>query len=203
MHIPKHFTEQDVGIIHQFLIETGFGMLVSSNSNMNLPVITHLPFLIRNSNPYIIEGHMARANPHAQFLNGHSTLVVQGPHAYISPSFYEINDVPTWNYVSVHLQGHIVQLSDNELLELIELQMNLAEADFAQALHFDGLKKSYTNALVKQIVGFRMVVDNIESAFKLSQNRSVSDQNSIVNNLFMGKASDRVLAEFMKNYLKI
>jgi predicted FMN-binding regulatory protein PaiB len=81
--------------------------------------------------------------------------------------------------------------------------MNLAEADFAQALHFDGLKKSYTNALVKQIVGFRMVVDNIESAFKLSQNRSVSDQNSIVNNLFMGKASDRVLAEFMKNYLKI
>src|SRR4051794_27392492 len=100
MYVPSAFAESDLNKLHDFIERNSFGLLVSLVKGV--PFATHLPFLLeRNSGPDgSLVGHMARANPHWQELEAQTVLVVfSGPHAYISPTWYEAeNVVPTWNY---------------------------------------------------------------------------------------------------------
>src|SRR4051812_5840105 len=106
MYVPAAFAEPDRGRLHEFIEAYSFGLLVSSHRG---PFATHLPFLLdRTAGPHgTLVGHMARANPQWHDLDGREVLAVfSGPHAYVSPSWYEADDVvPTWNYVAVHARG--------------------------------------------------------------------------------------------------
>src|ERR1700759_3803266 len=107
MYVPSHFAETDLATLHDFIERYSFGLLVSQVDGQ--PFGTHLPFLLDRSAPHgTLIGHMARANPHWQSLREQPALVVfAGPHAYISPTWYEAaNVVPTWNYTAVHVSGH-------------------------------------------------------------------------------------------------
>ena len=116
MYVPTAFAETDEGKLHEFMQAYSFGLLVSTHGGE--PFATHLPFLLdRNAGPHgTLVGHMARANPHWHDLEGQTVLAVfSGPHAYISPTWYESeNVVPTWNYVAVHAYGICRLVNDPE-----------------------------------------------------------------------------------------
>src|SRR4051812_36029868 len=102
MYVPTAFAETDPAKLHDFIEAHSFGLLVSAPGGV--PVATHLPLLLeRSTGPHgCLVGHVARANPQWEGLDGKPVLAVfSGPHAYVSPAWYESeNVVPTWNYVA-------------------------------------------------------------------------------------------------------
>src|ERR1700680_4492985 len=108
MYIPERFREDDKAILKTFIREHSFGILVTQGDDA--PCATHLPFLYNAERGHygLLSAHMARANPQWQsFASEREALVIfQGPHAYISPSWYDVAaSVPTWNYAAVHVYG--------------------------------------------------------------------------------------------------
>src|SRR6266480_1405054 len=123
MYIPAAFAEHDLNRLHDFIEQNSFGLLVSQVDG--LPFASHLPFLLdRTAGPHgTLVGHMARANPHWRELAGQTALAVfSGPHAYVSPTWYEAeNVVPTWNYVAVHASGRAAVVEDpSALLDIVQ-----------------------------------------------------------------------------------
>src|SRR5438477_3101686 len=118
MYVPPHFAESDPAALHAFVERHSFGLLVSQVGGV--PFATHLPLLLdRAAGPHgTLVGHVARANPHWRHLAGQTTLAVfAGPHAYISPSWYQAeNMVPTWNYTAVHATGPVEVVEDKAAL---------------------------------------------------------------------------------------
>ena len=111
MYIPKHFSENDTEKLAALIDENAFGILVTVAEGR--PSATHIPFLYeRDANALL--GHVARANPQWQdFSNGADVMVLfQGPHAYISPSWYLAPGVPTWNYAVAHVYGSAQAIDD-------------------------------------------------------------------------------------------
>jgi transcriptional regulator len=119
-------------------------------------------------------GHVARANAQWQALEGadHVLAVFQGPHAYISPSWYEQHpSVPTWNYAAVHASGRARLMDEAELHELLMRLSSTYEAGRENAWRMSDLPAAYVDSMLKMIVGFELVVERLEGKFKLSQNR--------------------------------
>jgi transcriptional regulator len=112
MYIPASFAETDSTKLHDFMRKYSFATLVSRNE-IGL-VASHLPLLFQATAGRMgnLIGHMARANSQWCEVRGEVMALFTGPHAYISPSWYETNGmVPTWNYAAVHAYGtfHIVE----------------------------------------------------------------------------------------------
>jgi len=175
MFIPPHFAETDREKLHEFIERDSFGVLVSPVEGV--PFATHLPFLLeRGAGPHgTLVGHMARANPQWQALGEQSALVVfSGPHAYISPSWYEAeNVVPTWNYVAVHAVGkvHLIHEPD-ALLKIVQRSIGVYETGMPRPWSLDETGPIVA-PLLKQIVGFRLEIETLEGKWKLNQNHPV------------------------------
>src|SRR4051794_32849261 len=135
MFIPPAFAETDHGKLHEFIIRNSFGVMVSQVDA--LPFATHIPFLLRpDEGQYgALAGHFARANPHWRELAGQTALAMfAGPHAYISPTWYESeNTVPTWNYTAVHVSGQIQLIDGGEpLLDILRESVRVYERGMPQ-----------------------------------------------------------------------
>src|SRR4029079_6378898 len=122
MYIPAAFKETDTNNLFDAIEQHSFGLLVAEINGE--PFASHLPILLdRTVAPHgCLIGHMAGANPQWEQAEGKTVLAVfSGPHAYISPTWYESeNVVPTWNYVAVHATGPVDLVEGpNELLDLV------------------------------------------------------------------------------------
>src|SRR5687768_12754302 len=119
MYVPAHFGETDIGKLHDAIEQYGFALLISQNAGE--PFASHLPLILdRGGGPHgTLIGHMARANPQWKQAAGQPVLVVfSGPHAYISPTWYQAEHVvPTWNYVAVHAYGRLELIEDTASAE--------------------------------------------------------------------------------------
>ncbi|GMA61042.1 FMN-binding negative transcriptional regulator [Alicyclobacillus fastidiosus] len=180
MYIPKSFEMNDPTEITNFIQANSFGILVSTVDGT--PCATHLPFFY-DTNHNILMSHMAKANPQWQNLDGQPVLVVfSGPHAYISPSWYEVPaSVPTWNYVAVHVYGKCTVIDSEEpMAELLERVVRFYEPDSALPSQAD--EPFYRN-MMKAIVGFRIDITRVQAAAKLSQNKPVEVQERVIANL--------------------
>jgi len=133
----------------------------------------------------LIRGHVAKANPHWQYLQAdpHSLVIFHGPHAYISPSNYEIREsVPTWNYGAVHAYGEVRTYSaPAELLSMLHDLIPTFEAAYGE--QWASLSESYRQRMLSHIVGFEIAVTRLEAKFKLSQNRTRQEQQNIIESL--------------------
>jgi len=117
MYIPEHFQVNDSKEIDRFIASNGFGQLISTVTGGLFA--THLPLLYQSDAKKLV-GHLARANPQWQELEGQRVLVIlSGPHDYVSPSWYSDPGVPTWNYQAVHITGVAKCLTAPEQLEPI------------------------------------------------------------------------------------
>ncbi len=175
MYIPAVFAEPDRTKLHDFIEQHSFGLLVSQVDG--LPFATHLPLLLeRSAGPHgALIGHMAKANPQWRMADGQTALAVfSGPHAYISPTWYEAEQVvPTWNYTAVHAYGRFQIIADEgALLEIVREMVRVYERAMPRPWSFDD-SETYVGRLLAQIVGFRIEIEKIEGKWKLNQNQPV------------------------------
>jgi transcriptional regulator len=141
-----------------------------------------------------IRGHVARANPHWQYLQKDPTclMIFHGPHAYISPSNYDTHEaVPTWNYGAIHVYGTAKVFSEPEQL-LSMLHDLIPTFDAAYAQQWASLGEPYRQRMLSHIVGFEIAVAKIEAKFKLSQNRTRKEQQQVIDSL--STASDTAVS---------
>jgi transcriptional regulator len=201
MYVPVAFAETDLSKLHDFIEQNSFGLLVSQVDD--LPFATHLPFLLeRTTGPHgALVGHVARANPQWQAAAGRRALAIfSGAHAYISPSWYEAQQVvPTWNYAAVHAYGPVQVIEDEgALLEVVQRMVRVYEQARPQPWSFDG-STTFVKRLLAQIVGFRIEIEKIEGKFKLNQNHPVERRHKVVQALRQqGDENAQAIASLME-----
>ena len=166
-----------------FMQRFSFATIISVSNN--LPVATHLPFLVKQKGDQILLlSHFAKANPQAAGIIANTSLVIfTEPHAYISPKNYEKEqNVPTWNYLAVHAYGKCVLLHDEEnKAELLKETILNYESDYLK--QWESLPDDYKHKMMKGIVAFQIEVDDLQAKAKLSQNRTEKEQENIINEL--------------------
>jgi transcriptional regulator len=186
MYIPDAFHVTDLGELHTFIRENSFGILVSSPEGLQA---SHLPFLLdpERGDCGTLVGHMARANPQWQdFADGGPALVIfQGPHAYISPSYYDTElSVPTWNYAVVHAYGRPTLIErEEELLSVLEATVDAYEAGREDSWQLSRLPDPFIRKMMKSIIGFEIRIERLEGKFKMNQNRPLKDRQGVVKGL--------------------
>lgn len=190
MYTPRSFRVEHLPTLHALIREYSFGILVSQEGNR--PVATHLPFMVdadRGPNGTLI-AHMARANRHWKSWTDDTQVmtIFQGPHAYISPAWYEDQEtVPTWNYATVHAYGRPRQIHDPvSLRPMVEALVDLHDG-YSEAGWDRSQMESVMHIELQAIVGFEIPIDSIEGKFKFNQNRSREDQEGVVRALEASK----------------
>ena len=118
MYIPERNKKEDIEEIKDFLSKNAFGILI--NQVAGRPWATHIPLELEadGDGNDILVGHIAKANPQWKgFTEDEEVLCIfNGPHAYISSSWYKEEEVPTWNYVAVHVYGKLKILTEEEVM---------------------------------------------------------------------------------------
>jgi transcriptional regulator len=181
MYVPKHFSENDLAVLQTLMRDYSFATLVSTQEH-GVPIATHLPMLFApEPAPYgTLRAHMALGNPQWRtFQEEREVLVIfQGPHAYISPSWYEVElSVPTWDYATVHAYGRPRIISDQtELYTHLKELVETHEAQFPNPWPLDYLPNEYVERNMKGIVGVTIEITRLEGKFKMSQNRSENER---------------------------
>jgi transcriptional regulator len=181
MYVPDHFAEPGTDACHALMRDYPFGLLVTAIDGA--PFASHLPFMLdpaRGAHGALI-AHMARGNPHwrAFAMGGESLVVFQGPHAYVSPSWYETREkvVPTWNYAAVHAYGAPRIVEDESATRAILMRLiDVSEAGFEARWRTDGQPEDFLAAMVKGVVAFEMPIARLEGKWKMSQNRLAEDR---------------------------
>jgi transcriptional regulator len=174
LYVPPLFRIDDRETLLAFVEKHAFGTLVSSG-DAGLHV-SHIPFLVDRGDDgrARLLGHVARANEQWSALEGaqHLVAIFQGPHAYISTSWYVNHpSVPTWNYCVVHAHGKARLMDEAELHELLMRLSSTYEAGNAKPWRMSELPAAYVSSMLEMIVGFEIEVERLEGKFKLSQNR--------------------------------
>lgn len=201
MYVPAAFAETDTARLHDFIEAHSFGLLVSTRDGA--PFATHLPLLLeRDAGPHgCLVGHVARANPHWQHLEGQDVLAIfSGPHAYVSPAWYEAeNVVPTWNYVAVHAYGRCSLVEDVEgLTRILRASVATYEQASPRPWSLDSETEFFAK-MVRGIVGFRLEIERLEGKWKLSQNHPAERRERVARALRQrGGADDEAIADLME-----
>lgn len=180
MYIPEFNRIEDRDTSLAFLRANPFAILVSPVDGR--PFATHVPLAAREaSGDILLRGHVARANPHwKSFQQEQESLAIfQGPHAYISPALYESGEsVPTWNYAAVHVYGRVRLVDEKQAREILEEL--IVEFDSSYSAQWAALSEEYRSRMLRHIVAFEMVASQLETKFKLSQNRTRQEQANII-----------------------
>ncbi|MEH7418947.1 FMN-binding negative transcriptional regulator [Neobacillus drentensis] len=202
MYIPKHFKIDDEGKIYDFIEKYSFATLFSQHNGE--PYATHLP-LILNKSENTLYGHFARPNEQWKDAENQQILVIfQGPHSYISPSWYEtMKAVPTWNYVSIHVYGKM-EIIENQKVIVDSLNDMVKKYESPTSpYNLSDVDPSFIEGMSKGIVAFRIHITKIEAKAKLSQNHPVERQELIIKQLENTSQHDSLqVAALMKKNLE-
>jgi len=180
MYIPEFNRVEDRDKAIAFMRANPFVILVSVNESV--PFATHLPVVIDDVNGQLtLRAHVAKANPHWQLIEQQESLLIfHGPHAYISPSLYEIREsVPTWNYAAVHVYGKGRIISD-EAGATRTLEALIGQFDESYREQWNSLSSDYRTRMLRHIVAFEIPITRVETKFKLSQNRTKAEQENVI-----------------------
>lgn len=200
MYIPKYYKITDLEEITQFIRENSFATLVSIKKGK--PIAVHIPVLLNKiEDDYYLTGHLAYGNPiWKTFEEVNDILVIfNGPHAYISSSWYEQENVPTWNYQAVHIYGKASLIDGKELEQDLTNLLEKYEHFRENPVLWEKLSPELLQQEIKGIKGFKIKVEEVQAAYKLSQNRKATDYANIISELY--KEEDphaNAVAEAMK-----
>jgi transcriptional regulator len=190
MYRPDAFRVDDLHRIHALMSATPLAALISSGTAGLYA--THLPTVLKDEGPFgLIECHLARANPHwLDLARGDEVLLIfQGPDAYVTPNWYPSKAehgkvVPTWNYAVVHAYGRPEVMEDKDWLHrhVTELTAQQERSELKPWAPSDS-PAAFIDAMLRAIVGFRLVITRLEGKWKMSQNRASRDQDGVVSGL--------------------
>jgi transcriptional regulator len=199
LYVPPAFRVDDRRELAGFIEANAFGTLVSTDGE-ELHV-SHIPFLVELSDAGALRlvAHVARANGHWKALERARDVVAifQGPHAYVSPSWYEgAPAVPTWNYAVVHAHGKARPIDEPELRRALARLSAQYEQGRPKPWRMEDLPEDYVAKMVGAIAGFAIDVERLVGKFKLSQNRPGRDAERVAGALEAEGAAD--LARLMR-----
>jgi transcriptional regulator len=191
LYIPQPQLVEDRRFLHDFMDEFAFVDLVTLSPSLR---ITHIPvFLDRAAGAYgTIHGHISRQNPQREALEKNQTavMVFHGPHGYISPTWYAKtgNVVPTWNFAVVHATGKLRPVEAKEALnDLLSKLIAKFERYEGTSYDFSKIDSTYKYGLMGGIIGFELEIELLEGKFKLGQDRSPADRQSLLTRLNASK----------------
>ena len=203
LYLPSHFTVTERAHLLELMRAHPFATLLSTAGTE--PLITHLPLVVEaDAQSLTLLGHIARANPHGQWLADGAavTAIFHGPHGYVSPRLYTTRAaVPTWNYVVVHAHGRLARVDDSAGKEaILKALIDVHDPDYR--VQWDELAEDFRENMKGAIVGLRIEVERLEGKFKLSQNRSPQDRAKVLAAMEAGGKDARAMADWMRR-LKI
>jgi len=203
LYIPKPQLVEDRTFLQDFMDEYAFADLITANPGLR---VTHIPTVLdRTAGQYgTVLGHVSRQNIQNQCFDGRTPAVIvfRGPDSYISPTWYAKPEaVPTWNFAVVHASGRLKAITDPEILHSLLGRLIAKFEGPNSAYDFAKLPASYVHGLMGGIIGFEMQIELLEGKFKLGQERSQADRQSIVKNLASAK-QPRSIAEFTAAFYK-
>ncbi|MGQ7945153.1 FMN-binding negative transcriptional regulator [Flavobacterium sp. WC2509] len=184
MYTPDLYNNEDPESIKTFLKENSFGILI--NQTNGKLCATHIPIEleINETGKEILQGHISKLNPQADgFAENDQVLAVfTGPHSYISSSWYDHENVPTWNYIAVHVYGRIKIVDKAAAIESLKKLVDKYEANSECPVRVENLSAK-TMREAKGIIAFEIEIDEIQATKKLSQNRDDKNYANIITEL--------------------
>jgi transcriptional regulator len=199
MYIPFINAMPDRQEILDFMRRFSFATLISTKEGA--PTATHLPFTVEDrEGTLVLTSHFARANDHWKYVENQTVLVIfSEPHAYISTKNYDQGlNVPTWNYIAIHAYGTVKLISDyGKTLEVLEKTIDNFESSYQQ--QWDDFPETYKAGMVKGIVAFEITITELQAKKKLSQNRTESEKQRIIETLARSEdPNEKLIAAFMQ-----
>lgn len=184
MYIPNYYKNENLKEVKDFLLKNSFGILISTVEQK--PWGTHTPLVLEiapNGNE-VLYGHISKANPQWEYFSKEAPVlaIFNGPHAYVSSSWYSHENVPTWNYIAVHVYGHLQILDKEETKYALKKLIDKYESTSTNPVRLENLSEN-TLRQINGIVAFKITIDEIQAAYKLSQNRTEADYKNVVNTL--------------------
>ena len=183
MHIPKLYREEDKAKILDFIRQNDFAVLVTHDGEK--PVASHLLMeVLEEGETLFINGHMSRANPQWKTfeMNPEILVIFHGAHTYISPTWYNHVNVPTWNYQSIHVYGKPRLVTDyDEAYSILKRLVDRYESNGHYKL--ETLPQDFVEKEIRGIMAFQIEVTRVEANYKLSQNRKDEDHVNIITRL--------------------
>jgi transcriptional regulator len=204
MHTNPAFRAADRETNLAFARQRGFGVL--SVNGPDGPLISHIPFVL-NADGTMADIHLTRSNPIARSaLPAAAVIAVIGPDAYISPDWYEVPDqVPTWNYVAVHLRGRLVALDESVMRDHVDDLSAVHEGRLLpkKPWHSDKMAEGVMPRMMRMILPFRLEIPAVDGTWKLSQNKDADVQARTATALARQEdAGARAIAALMRSNLK-
>lgn len=173
MHPNPAFRQEHTNRHLSFAAEIGFGMLCVPHERAAL--LSHVPFYLEPKSDWF-ELHLARGNAIVRTRSDRldATLAVQGPHGYVSPDWYQTDDqVPTWNYVAVHIKGTLTRQPQSALRRIVDELSDRFEREIDGKTPWtsDKVSADTMEKLMIQIVPYRFDIEAVEGTWKLNQNK--------------------------------
>ena len=197
MYNLPYYKEKDAAVVLAFMKKYPFAMLMGVDAEQK-PVATQIPFLfVEKDGQLYLRGHIMKGNDHHKAFEANKNVlaVFTGPHTYVSASWYSNQkQASTWNYMSVHAQGEMRFLEDNELLNMLDEITAYYENDPSSPSLYKELPEEYVMRLTKAIIAFEIKVTSIDHVFKLSQNRDKQSFDTILDKLQGGDADAQAIA---------
>tara|TARA_R110002051_G_scaffold152555_1_gene225148 strand:- start:1441 stop:2049 length:609 start_codon:yes stop_codon:yes gene_type:complete len=180
MYIPAHYKNENIDEVKEFIEKNSFGILV--NQVKGRPWASHIPLEL-DVDRYgrdVLVGHISKANLQLEdFKEEQEVLCIfNGPHSYVSSSWYKEEEVPTWNYIAVHVYGTLQLLDESAVLESLHKLVDKYERASTDPISIDNLSHN-TMRQIKGVIGFQIVIKDIQAAYKLSQGRKDDHPNII------------------------
>jgi transcriptional regulator len=184
MYTPNIYKEENPELIRTYLKENSFGILI--NQTHGKLCATHIPIELETNaeGKEVLQGHLSKLNPQAEgFAENDQVLAVfTGPHSYISSSWYDHENVPTWNYIAVHVYGRIKIVDEATSIEQLKKLVDKYEANSVKPVRVEDLSAK-TMREARGIFGFEIEIDEIQATKKLSQNRDEQNYKNILSEL--------------------
>lgn len=200
MYIPATNAMPDRQEILDFMRRFSFATIISTREST--PTATHLPFVVEDrEGTLVLLSHFARANDHWRYLEDQTVLVIfSEPHAYISTRNYDkALNVPTWNYIAIHAYGKVELITDyGKTIEVLEKTIKNYEHSYQN--QWDDFPEDYKVRMAKGIVAFELTITDLQAKKKLSQNRSGSEKQRIIDSLAHSQdTNEKLIGEYMQD----
>lgn len=184
MYIPDLYKNENQEEIQNFIHQNGFAILVNQTDGKLWA--THTPLILETNadGKQILVGHISKANPQAESFKSNDDVlaIFSGAHTYISSSWYDHENVPTWNYLAVHVYGKVTVYNHEEAVNFLKKLVDKYEAKSEKPIRVENLSEK-TMREARGIIAFEIEITSIEAQKKLSQNRDDKNYQNIITEL--------------------